>query len=313
MLKWFLTALLLVVASGKETLSTPAASRSEACLAQVLGSAPYEQRIAATSLHCSKPAEQCGSSHEKSVAYAWPAEPGSGVPRYALLRGVTPVLSPPVEDARVRLLAGWLYEPGRWHMAADFGINGRQSFAAYAAATGRVIFVGWDGFSGNTVIVSHDSGGERDSYRTVYMHLRSGATHDCVSSWSESVSRAPQGSPLLAAYKAQLERTGCSEEPSVRRLDPRFWGSEKDSLDPHLLGRQVLVGTILGQAGDTGPGGFATLEDPNIHLHVFFSRRDPADGAWVLFDPWGVYGVPSCYPQGVSKGRSAQGFPSAWK
>jgi len=32
-----------------------------------------------------------------------------------------------------------------------------------------------------------------------------------------------------------------------------------------------------------------------------------------LFDPWGVYGVASCYPAGVSRGKSTQRFPSAWK
>jgi hypothetical protein len=213
----------------------------------------------------------------------------------------------------VRLVAGWLYEPGRWHMAIDYGIDGTKSFAVRAAAAGRVIFVGWDGFSGNTVIVSHDVGRERDAYRTVYMHLRNGATGDCTSSWSQSVSHAPQGSPMLAAYKAQLEQTGCLENPSGRRLDPRFWGTDKDTLEPDLLGRQVAAGALLGRAGDTGPGGFPTAADPNVHLHVFYARRDQRDGAWVLFDPWGVYGVASCYPRGVSSTRSAEGFPSAWK
>jgi hypothetical protein len=176
-----------------------------------------------------------------------------------------------------------------------------------------VIFAGWDGFSGNTVIVSHDVGGEDDAYRTVYMHLRNGAAHDCAFSWSVSVSGAPQGSPMLAAYEAQLERTGCSENPTKRRLDPRFWGTDNDTLEPGLLGRQVTAGAVLGKAGDTGPGGFATAADPNVHLHVFYARRDQQDGAWVLFDPWGVYGVASCYPRGVSTGKTAEGFPSAWK
>jgi hypothetical protein len=308
-------ALAVLLGSGAQDgkAVTQAGSPLGPCIAQVLGPEPYEQRIASTSLHCSRAAEQCGRVHEDSVAYSWPAAGDRPSPRNVLLHGVLPIFTPPFRDSHVHLWAGWLYEPGRWHMAADFGIDGTESFAARAAAEGRVIFTGWDGFSGNTVIVSHDAGHERDAYRTIYMHLRGGAAHDCASSWNETVSRAPQGSPLLAAYKAQLSQTGCSEKPSARRLDPRFWGSDKDALDSNLLGRKVRAGEVLGQAGDTGPGGFASRENPNVHLHVFFARHDPADGAWVLLDPWGVYGPPTCYPTGFSKGRSLQGFPAAWK
>jgi hypothetical protein len=306
-------AVVLIVNFSAPLTASAATSPSGACHPEVLGPEPYEQRVTATPLHCSKPAGQCGGNREESVAYVWPAKPLTRAPRIAFLKAVMPFLSPPVDDPAVRLLAGWLYEPGRWHMATDYGIDGTTSFTALAAAPGRVIFVGWDGFSGNTVIVSHDVGGAHDAYRTIYMHLRNGATHDCASSWSESVSRAPQGSPMLAAYKAQLERTGCSEVPSARRPDPRFWGTDNDRMALDLLGQQVTAGAVLGKAGDTGPGGFATAEDPNVHLHVFFARRAPPDSAWVLFDPWGVYGVPSCYPSGVSRGRSAQEFPSAWK
>jgi len=283
------------------------------CRAEVLGPEPYEQRVAATRTHCALPPERCGEVHEKSVAYRWPAEGDSRAVRIALLQSVKPLFTAPVAESPVHLLAAWLYEPGRWHMAADYGIDGAQSFEARAAAPGKVIFVGWDGFSGNTVIVSHDTGGVPDAYRTVFMHLRNGARHDCTASWDESVRQAPQGSPMLAAYKAQLERTGCGAKASDRHPDPRFWGSEADVMTPNLLGRSVKAEDVLGRAGDTGPGGFATAENPNVHLHVFFARRDASDGAWILFDPWGVYGIPSCYPSGTPKGRSLQGFPSAWK
>jgi len=311
MQRLFLAVLLLT--SARLTSAAPPASPGSACKPEVVGPEPYEQKVAATSLHCSKPAEQCSGNHEGSVAYTWPADPKTHAPRTALLESVAAFLSPPVQEPQVRLLSGWLYEPGRWHMAMDYGIDGAQSFTAHAAAAGRVVFVGWDGFSGNTVIVSHDVGGVRDAYRTISMHLRDGAAHDCASSWNESVRQAPQGSPMLAVYKSQLERTGCTENPKARKPDPKFWGTDKDTLTPDLLGRQINAGAILGKAGDTGPGGFATMENPNVHLHVFYARRDPADGAWVLFDPWGVYGVASCYPAGVSRGKSAQGFPSAWK
>jgi murein DD-endopeptidase MepM/ murein hydrolase activator NlpD len=316
-----LAELLVSAASFAEAgaTATPAPSSatstppSAACPAAVLGPEPYEQTVAATPLHCAKPADQCADNHEESVAYAWPADAAARAPRTPLLQSLAAFLSPPVEDPRVRVVSGWLYEPGRWHMAIDYGIDGATSFTVRAAAAGRAIFAGWDGFSGNTVIVSHDVAGERDAYRTIYMHLRNGAAHDCASSWGDSVKRAPQGSPLLAAYEAQLEKTGCGDNPGVRRPDPKFWGTDADTLAPDLLGRQVSAGAILGKAGDTGPGGFATAADPNVHLHVFFARRDRSDGAWVLFDPWGIYGVPACYPPGATRGRSAQGFPSAWK
>ena len=283
------------------------------CPPQVLGPEPYEQKIAATELHCSRPAERCSGNREGTVAYAWPAVPKTHAPRTALLASMAPFLSPPVLDPPVRLLSAWLYEPGRWHMASDYGIDGTKTFEAHAAAPGRVIFVGWDGFSGNTVIVSHDVGGLHDAYRTISMHLRNGAGHDCAASWNESVRQAPQSSPMLAVYKGQLERTGCTEKPEARRPDARFWGTDQDTLAPDLLGRRVDAGAILGKAGDTGPGGFATMENPNVHLHVFFARRDPSDGAWVLFDPWGVYGEAACYPAGSPTGKSVQGFASAWK
>jgi hypothetical protein len=283
------------------------------CRAEVLGPEPYEQRIAATRTHCALPFERCGEVHEKSVAYRWPAEDDSRTVRTALLLSVKSLFTAPVADPPVHRLAGWLYEPGRWHMAADYGIDGAQSFDARAAAPGRVIDAGWDGFSGNTVVVSHEAGAEPDAYRTIFMHLRNGARHDCAASWAESAKQAPQGSPMLAAYKARLERTGCGAKAADRRPDPRFWGSEGDVMDASLLGRSVKAGDLLGRAGDTGPGGFATAENPNVHLHVFFARRDARDGAWILFDPWGVYGIPSCYPPGTPKGRSLQGFPSAWK
>jgi hypothetical protein len=219
----------------------------------------------------------------------------------------------PFEDEHVRLMAGWLYRPDRWHMAADFGINGRESFVVRAAAAGRVIFLGWDGFSGNTAILSHDAGGEGDAYRTIYMHLRGGAAHDCASSWDVSVKRAPPGSPLLAGYKEQLDRTGCSLLPGERSPDPRFWGTEREAINLRLLNREVTAGAVLGWTGNTGPGGFATKDEPNVHLHVFFARRDPMDGAWVLFDPWGIYNEVGCYPSRAQAASADRAYPSAWR
>lgn len=284
------------------------------CQPRVLGPEPYLQTVARTATHCAEVPERCTAPPPESVVeYRWPSGDGGREARLDLLRSVQRLFVLPFQDERVRLLSGWLYAADRWHMAADFGIDGRESFVVRAAAAGQVIFVGWDGFSGNTVILSHDAAGERDAYRTLYMHLRGGAAHDCASSWRESVRRAPPASPLVAAYKAQLERSGCSELPETRSPDPRFWGTDRDILDPRLLGREVAAGSVLGRAGDTGPGGFATADDPNVHLHVFFVRRDPGDGAWILFDPWGVYNEAGCYPLRIDEAVAGRAFPSAWR
>ena len=65
-----------------------------------------------------------------------------------------------------------LYSPGKWHHAIDFSRSDGGTFGVLAAS-GRVIHIGWDWWSGNTIIVSHDvGGGVKDAYRTVYMHLR---------------------------------------------------------------------------------------------------------------------------------------------
>src|SRR5690242_3188903 len=47
------------------------------------------------------------------------------------------------------------------------------------------------GRSGNTIVVSHNINGGVDNYRSIYVHLRDGATHDCALSWSVSLARYP--------------------------------------------------------------------------------------------------------------------------
>src|SRR3712207_7605088 len=36
------------------------------------------------------------------------------------------------------------------------------------------------------LVMSHDVGGAQDTYRTIYMHMRNGATADCAAAWSVS-------------------------------------------------------------------------------------------------------------------------------
>ena len=76
----------------------------------------------------------------------------------------------------------------------------------------------------------------------------------------------------------------------------------------------MTAGAFLGWAGDTGPGGKRGPGDPNTHLHVFFAHRDASDGLWYLFDPYGIYGPPECYPAHVGDPVSGPcvRYPVAW-
>lgn len=276
----------------------PAACRDE-CANQVVADRPYNYGIRATATHCQGRRGTCGAPGPKAaVVYHWPVD-SDGASHYARLSALTGHDAPftlPFSDSAVKRRGVWLYSPGSWHHAADFSRDDAQTFAARAAAPGKVIFVGWDPWSGNTVIVSHDAGGELDSYRTIYMHLRDGARHDCAAAWSQTLAHPPAGNQELAAYRVHLLATGCTEDPAGRRLDARHWGTESQTLDHQLLGKHVAAGELLGWAGDTGPGGKRGPGDPNTHLHVFFARRDPSDQNWYLFDPYGIYGPPACYP-----------------
>lgn len=90
------------------TLAAASPSADKACSPEILGPEPYEQKVASTDLHCSKPAEQCSGNHEGSVPYTWPADPGTHAPRRALLESMAAFLSPPVLDPQVRLLSAWI-------------------------------------------------------------------------------------------------------------------------------------------------------------------------------------------------------------
>jgi hypothetical protein len=270
------------------------------CANQVVAREPYVYGIRATASHCQGPPETCSPPGPKDVvSYRWPVV-ASGQGRFVRLSALDFHDAPftlPFSDLAVKRRGVWLYGPGSWHHAADFSRDDSQTFAVRAAAAGRVVFTGWDSWSGNTVIVSHDVGGAADAWRTIYMHLRDGASHDCVAAWSQTVAQAKPDDKEIAAYRAHLLATGCAQDPSSRRLDPRQWGTESQALDPHLLGQRVAAGANLAWAGNTGPGGKRGPGAPNTHLHVFFAHRDPGDQQWYLVDPYGIYGPPECYPR----------------
>lgn len=286
-------------------LAVAPAPCGDRCANQVVANQAYDYGIRATADHCPGRPGSCGTPGPRDrVVYHWPVVI-DGPRRFIRLSAIELHEAPfrlPFSDAAVRRRGAWLYGPGSWHHAADFSRDDGQTFAARAAAAGKVVFTGWDPWSGNTVIVSHDAGGVADAYRTIYMHLRDGASHDCAAAWSQTLAPAARAAPAsgaakdLDAYREHLLATGCAEAAERRRLDPRHWGKEEQRLDPKLLGAPVAAGAFLGWAGDTGPGGKRGPGGPNTHLHVFFAHRDPSDGQWYLFDPYGIYGPPECYP-----------------
>ena len=296
--------------------AAPGACRGE-CANQVVANGDYNYGIRATATHCQgRPGTCAAPGPGQEVVYHWPVD-SDGASRFVRLSALELHDAPftlPFSDRAVKRRGVWLYSPGSWHHAADFSRDDQQTFAVAAAAPGTVIFVGWDPWSGNTVIVSHDAGGVTDAYRTIYMHLRDGARHDCEAAWSQTLAHPPPGARDLSAYRAHLLATGCQEEPAGRRLDPRHWGTEEQTIDHALLGKRVTAGQFLAWAGDTGPGGKRGPGDPNTHLHVFFAHRDPADQAWYFFDPYGIYGPPACYPQHLSDPVAGPcvRYPVAW-
>lgn len=179
-------------------LETYDSSCPSKCLNQVLmrddPSTPYrdgyDYGITASQYHCTGTPDTCPSTPAANsyVTYSWPnLKVGSD---YYMRNSV-------IFDAKDQIFQlpfnepsssmghnGWLYSAGNWHHAIDYSKTGMTTFKVRAAAAGRVIHIGWDLWSGNTMVLSHDVGAKKDAYRTIYMHLRNGASHDCDSAWT---------------------------------------------------------------------------------------------------------------------------------
>jgi murein DD-endopeptidase MepM/ murein hydrolase activator NlpD len=243
--------------------------------------------------------------------YRWPVDE-VGTERFVRLpaiENVQPFLTLPFSDTAVNRGGIWRYDNGGWHHAGDYS-RGDETFQILASADGEVIFVGWDNWSGNTVIVSHDVGGTADAYRTIYMHLRDGADHDCDAAWNQTVPSL--SGDLLDEYVTHLQETGCPQTPP-RNPDAAHWGTNEQTI-PVTVGQHVARGEFLAWAGNTGPGGKRGSGGPNTHLHIFWCRRDPTDGRWYFFDPYGVYALPGCYAAGITDSTNGPcvRYPVAW-
>ncbi len=246
--------------------------------------------------------------------YRWPVVSDAGgdwIRMSAVHFDATPFLRLPFSDPEVNRVGTWRYHNGGYHHAIDYSRPDVDTFALEAAAAGTVEFVGWDNWSGNTVVVSHTVDGVPDAFRTLYMHMRDGADHDCSLAWSQTIPTL--SGQNLTDYEAHLNATGCTQDPGSRNLDTDHWGTNAQSI-PVEAGDVVPAGGFLGWAGNTGPGGKRGLGGPNTHLHIFFARRDPTDNEYYFVDPYGIYAKPPCYPDtmgGITGGPCAR-YPNLW-
>jgi hypothetical protein len=244
--------------------------------------------------------------------YSWPVDDN----QYARLSALTFDAKPftlPFTDTAVVHWGTWMYSapPGNWHHAIDYlRPNDWHTFEVKAAAPGKVVFSGYDDWSGNTLIVSHDVGGVPDSFRSIYMHLRNGPAHDQERAKNQSL-------PTLSG----ATKTNYQAYLNAHANDAAYWGTDAHKIDANIVGRHVQAGDHLAWSGCTGPGGCGATEGPishpNTHLHLFTARKDPANGTWYFIDPYGVYSYPDGggYPPAVTGGASApcRRYSVAWK
>jgi hypothetical protein len=251
--------------------------------------------------------------------YRWPVDDN----RYARISALTFSGQPfnlPFKDTKVKRRGTWIYgapPPGNYHHAIDYSRDDVATFEVVAAAAGKVAFVGWDNWSGNTIVVSHDVAGATDNFRTIYMHLRNGPTHDIDDSWNNTVPTLKDAA--LTNYKTYLDATGAAKDPAKRKPDAKYWGTAAQAIDASLTGKKVKAGDHLAWAGCTGPGGCGCTQgprsSPNTHLHIFFCHRD-SDGRWYFIDPYGIYSyVASGYPAGETEAPSppCSRYSVSWK
>jgi hypothetical protein len=286
------------------------------CINQVvMPTGSYDYGITSTSSHCTSAPGTCGTPPAGAVVYYRAPFRVDGANRYvrhSVLQHSDQFLTLPFNDPAVVRNGIWRYSNGDYHHAGDYLRTDNLTFRVLASAPGKVIHVGWDNWSGNTVVVSHDVGGVTDAYRTIYMHLRNGPAADCAAAWSSSVPTL--SGQVRTDYETHLTQTGCTQNPATRAPDPAHWGTASESLAPGLLGSTVARGAALAWAGNTGPGGKRGTGTPNTHLHIFWTRRDPTNNQWYFIDPYGIYAMPTCYGSSVTGALGAcSRYPIAWQ
>lgn len=310
-------------------LETYESNCDDLCLNNVLmddnpnttGRDTYSYKIPASTLHCEQTAGTCGAPAPGSVVtYSWP-NLKIGTTYYmrnsVVFSAKDKIFTLPFSDAAASMTyEPWMRDEDSWHHAIDYQRTDSKTFQIKAAAAGTVIYIGWDNTAGNTMIISHDVGTKKDVYRTIYMHLQNGPLTDCNNSWTKSLPAL--GSNAQANFRTYLNNTGCPEDTSKRKPLVANWGKESQKIKASLLGQKVTAGQLIAWSGSTGSSGCDCTTDgttdPNTHLHIFFAHRDSTDSKWYLFDPYGIYSFPSCYPTSVNgKITTCSRYPVAWK
>lgn len=198
----------------------------------------------------------------------------------------------PYDGNAVGLIQGWQYNNGGEHSGIDswkndVTANTDVTFNVVAAAPGRVVTKLWDNWFGNTVIIEHTAKNGA-KYRTVYMHLRDGYTHDHDAA-KAIVPPDPNANDNWAKYSRFAKNNS----------NKLYWGEETHKIAVKV-GDWVNTGTYIGKAGNTGAGGAGNglnndgtpmnTTRANNHLHFMLSVPNPKTaGEWVFIDAFGVY------------------------
>ncbi|WP_413287668.1 hypothetical protein [Bdellovibrio sp. HCB337] len=198
----------------------------------------------------------------------------------------------PFEESIISMTQGWTYDGGGDHSGIDWQrssvtANTDVSFEVRAIAAGRVVTKTWDNWHGNLLVIEHTAG-DGTKYRSIYMHLRDGYTHDRNAA-KAIVPSDPDGNDNVAKYARYAKNNS----------NKLYWGEESHTIAVNV-GDWVNTGQFLARSGNTGPGGAGaglnndgTPSDTtraNNHLHFMLSVENPKTaGEWVFVDAYGVY------------------------
>ena len=122
----------------------------------------YNYGIPATTLHCKGAPGSCPPlSGTYCVRHRWPGtlDGGDRYIRLSALAVSDKFLTLPSPIPPWSAGASGVTVTGGWHHAGDYSRDDVKTFKVLSSAAGKVIYIGWDAWSGNTLIVSHDVGG----------------------------------------------------------------------------------------------------------------------------------------------------------
>jgi len=208
----------------------------------------------------------------------------------------------PYWDSNVRPTNGWIYQKGTFHGATDYsktsdayGAGIDPTFGVHAVADGKVVTVLWDNWLGNTVVIEHTAP-NGDRYRSVFMHLRDGYTHDLQKARAISLAGMDTSSGSYPSYGAY------SKFANLKDPSTQHWGTDQQRIKVKV-NDTVRAGDQIAWSGNTGAGGAGAglnsdgtpknAHTANNHLHLMMAAPDPRTGSesdWVQVDPYGVYG-----------------------